>query len=175
MTEPTTTRPVAIRLDDLANLLTMTSVGDWDPTKHPDLAESWHRAAAIKDAAMAGEPAPSQEPQLPPGEYARVEIMGHDSVTGWVSDGTRAGMPVMIVRDWDGRVVREVPGHALYQFFPLATPLRRPDPLSVLPPGVAMELPAAEAYEGFYGEADDDGPADAFPGHQGPDDTAILG
>lgn len=164
MTEPTSTRPVAIRLNDLANLLTMTSVGDWDPTKHPDLAESWHRAAAIKDAAMAGQPVPQPEPGLPPGEFARVEIMGHDSVTGWVTDGTRAGVPVMIVRDWDGRVLREVPGQSLYQFFPLATPLRRPDPLPFPDATVALAVPAAEPYDGYYSSAaKDDEPADAFP------------
>jgi hypothetical protein len=67
------------------------------------------------------------EPPLPPGEYARVEIMGHDYHTGWVSDGERAGVKVMVIRDWDGRVLAEVPGQSLYKFVPLPTPLKRPD------------------------------------------------
>ena len=79
-------------------------------------------------------PAPEAKPDppLPPGEYARVEIMGHDQVTGWVTDGMRAGVPVLVIRDWDGRVLREVPGQSLYQFVPLATPLKRPDPVAAL-------------------------------------------
>lgn len=70
---------------------------------------------------------PPQEP-LPEGEYARVEVMGHASHTGWVTESTRAGQPVMVIRDWDGQVVAEVPGHSLYRFLPLATPQKRPDP-----------------------------------------------
>lgn len=68
------------------------------------------------------------EAPLPDGEYARVEIMGHDEHTGWVTEGTRAGQPVMVVSDWDGQVIAEVPGHSLYRFVPLATPLKRPEP-----------------------------------------------
>ena len=151
------TDTVVIRLDDLANLLTVTSVGDWDPAKHPELAESWHRVAAIKDAAMAGQPVPQPEPGLPPGEFATVHIMGHDQVTGWVTDGTRAGVPVMIVRDWDGRVVREIPGHALYQFVPLPTPLRAPEPLAELPAG---------HYEGDYSHEGGPHGCDCGPGER---------
>jgi hypothetical protein len=53
--------------------------------------------------------------------------MGHDSHTGFVTDGTRAGVPVLRIADWDGRVFVEVPGSALYAYRPLPTPLRRPD------------------------------------------------
>ena len=77
-------------------------------------------------------PPEPKDPALPPGEYARVEIMGHDYETGWVTDGMRAGVPVLVIRDWDGRVLREVPGQSLYQFVPLATPLKRPDPQQAL-------------------------------------------
>jgi hypothetical protein len=76
-------------------------------------------------------------PQLPAGEYARVEIMGHDDHTGWVSDGERAGVKVLVVRDWDGHTIAEVPGQSLYRFVPLPTPLRRPSsdrPRLALPP-----------------------------------------
>jgi hypothetical protein len=77
--------------------------------------------------------ASSPVPQLPEGEYARVEIMGHDYHTGWVSDGERAGVKVMVIRDWDGRVLAEVPGQSLYRFVPLPTPLKRPDERAALP------------------------------------------
>jgi hypothetical protein len=78
---------------------------------------------------------PEAEPPLPEGEWARVEILGHDQVTGWITEGTRAGAPVMVIRDWDGRVLREVPGHSLYQFVPLATPLKRPEPRAAITAG----------------------------------------
>jgi hypothetical protein len=101
-----------------------------------------------------------------------VEIMGHDSVTGWVTDGTRAGVPVMIVRDWNGRVMREVPGQSLYQFFPLATPLRRPEPgpLAALPAGEDGGYYPEGYFDGVPGPTDEDDhePADTFPGRNEP-------
>jgi hypothetical protein len=66
------------------------------------------------------------EPPLPPGEWARVEIMGHDSEYGWVTERTRAGVQVLVVSDWDGRVKAEIPGQSLYKFVPLPTPRNRP-------------------------------------------------
>ena len=85
-------------------------------------------------------------PPLPDGEYARVEILGHDSDTGWVTESTRAGQPVMVVRNWDGFVIAEVPGHSLYRFVPLATPLKRPEP----------RVPAAITPGDDYWDHDDD-------------------
>ena len=59
------------------------------------------------------------------------------------------------------------PPACLYQFVPLPTPLRRPEPLAELPAG---------HYEGYYyDDGEDAGPADAFAGHGGPDETAIPG
>jgi len=45
-----------------------------------------------------------------------------------VTESTRAGQPVMVVRNWEGFVIAEVPGHSLYRFVPLPTPQKRPDP-----------------------------------------------
>jgi len=98
------------------------------------------------------QPAAERDPSLPDGEYARVEIMGHDEHTGWVTESTRAGQPVMVIRGWDGLVIAEVPGHALYRFLPLPTPLRRPEPRA------AIAAAYADAAEDF-GESgyDDEG------------------
>jgi len=93
------------------------------------------------------------EPPLPGGEYARVEIMGHDEHTGWVTESTRAGQPVMVVRDWDGFVIAEVPGHSLYRFVPLATPLKRPDAAAE----TRRALPAGAAHDVHDGFGDRDG------------------
>ena len=103
--------------------------------KPPEDPALTNEALQYAERALNGEvPAPEAKPgpALPEGEYARVEIMGHDYETGWVTEGTRAGAPVMVIRDWDGRVLREVPGHSLYQFIPLATPLKRPEPQKAL-------------------------------------------
>ena len=94
----------------------------------------------------AGEGKP-EPPSLPDGEYARVEVMGHDQHTGWVTDGTRAGVPVLVVKDWDGRTIAEVPGGSLYRFVPLATPLKRPEPRGELAAWSAENLPADDDYE----------------------------
>lgn len=81
---------------------------------------------AIRKLASPVELDPEPEPR-PAGEYARVEVMGHVQHTGWVSDGNRAGVAVLVIRDWDNRVVAEVPGASLYRFVPLPTPLKRPE------------------------------------------------
>jgi hypothetical protein len=163
----TETETVTLRLDDVANLLTMSSVSDWDPTKHPEFAESFHRAAAVKDAAMAGQPAPSQEPGIPPGEYAMIELPGYVDHVGWLTDGTRAGQPVIVVSDRDGKKLAEVSPGAYRRIVPLQVP-ERPDPLPGLP-DATMALPAADAYEGYYPGDEHEGPADAFAGRTEPD------
>jgi hypothetical protein len=113
-------------------------------TGHDYAYEKIRQDAMAKDADCVAEP----EPALPDGEYARVEIMGHDCETGWVTDGTRAGVPVMVIRNHDGRVIREVPGHALFTFVPLPTPLKRP--------GVSLSPRAAIAAGDPWADARDD-------------------
>jgi 8-oxo-dGTP pyrophosphatase MutT (NUDIX family) len=109
-----------------------------DGIEQPNIAE-WITAAeltAVMDPQvhvmfrrLATRPAAPQAdgPPLPEGEYARVEIMGHDYHTGWVTERDRAGVRVLAIADWDGRVLAEVPGQSLYKFVPLPTPLKRPD------------------------------------------------
>ena len=41
--------------------------------------------------AAGGADARPDAPPMPDGEYARVEILGHDSHTGWVTESTRQG------------------------------------------------------------------------------------
>jgi len=111
------------------HLLVERAAANPDP---PEDAALTDEALQYARKALDGEVPPPFSLPLPPGEWARVEIMGHDQVTGWVTDGMRAGVPVLVIRDWDGRVLREVPGQSLYQFVPLATPLKRPDPVAAL-------------------------------------------
>lgn len=94
-------------------------------------AATWitsYRDLVAEYAAGKAEPAAEPEPApLPPGQFARVELMGHNPHTGWVTDGTRAGVPVMVISDWDGRVIAEAPGASLYRYVPLPTPQKRPE------------------------------------------------
>ena len=113
------------------HLLVERAEGNPDPPEDPQLtAEALQYARKALDGEIP--PPEPKDPALPPGEYATVHLMGHDCETGWVTDGMRAGVPVLVIRDWDGRVLREVPGQSLYQFVPLPTPLKRPDPQQAL-------------------------------------------
>jgi hypothetical protein len=125
--------PVMDLLETAWTIIANAGEGDWGslPSAWREAAERWrdryHAALAAYVARNPAPPAPA-EPPLPDGEYARVEVMGHDEHTGWVTKGGRAGVRVMVIRDWDGRTIAEVPGQSLYRFVPLATPLKRPAP-----------------------------------------------
>ena len=123
----------------------------------PSLKAAWNRLGEAVDppAGTTAQPEPAS-PSLPDGEYARVEVMGHDQHTGWVTDGTRAGIPVLVVKDWDGRTVAEVPGGSLYRFVPLPTPLKRPEPRRAL-----ASRPFGAALDDDYDEPDDGADHDA--------------
>ena len=126
--------------EELAGKLgvTQTAVSYWESGKRDlGVADLERIAFALGVRAWTLLPVPHQPetapPSLPDGEYARVEVMGHDQHTGWVSDGTRAGVPVLVVKDWDGRTIAEIPGGSLYRYVPLPTPLKRPEPQPALP------------------------------------------
>ena len=137
------------------HLLVERAAANPDP---PEDVASMNEALQYARKALDGEVPPPEpkDPALPPGEWARVEIMGHDQVTGWVTDGTRAGVPVLVIRDWDGRVLREVPGQSLYQFVPLPTPLKRPDPVAALPAPVWHPVPGGVDGDPWAGLDDDE-------------------
>jgi hypothetical protein len=83
--------------------------------------ESWDTSAAETDP----EPAP-----LPGGFYGRTELPGYRSNTGWITEETRFGVPIAVVRNWDGRIIAEmVPGPAC-RIVHLATPPRPLEPES---------------------------------------------
>ena len=168
MTEPDS-RPVAVPLWALDRLLSHFAADGWSRTDKPELGEAWDVLIAAKDAAL-GYPVPAaaQAPPLPPGRWGRVELPGYRQHTGWITEETRFGVQMAIVRNFDGieeAAVAVGPGSRVV-FLP--TPLRRPD-------AELAALPAADGYEGYYPEADeDDEPADAFAGHRGPDETAMF-
>lgn len=146
--------------------VTATAVSYWETGKRDiGIADLLRIADALGVTASSLLPVPHRgetEPvPLPEGEYATVHIMGHDYETGWVTDGIRAGVPVLVIRDWDGRVLREVPGQSLYQFVPLATPLKRPEPQKALAGGFGGVL-AQRAGADPWTDADADDENDPF-------------
>ena len=90
----------------------------------------------------------------PPGEYAQVQIMGHDERTGWVTDGSLAGSACLDVRDDAGRLIAKVPPHSVYLYLP------------VLPPGALrprLAIGAGHEPDGSGGfEEEDDYPEHPF-------------
>ena len=125
------------------------------PHEHSASAVRWedrYRALvagyAAAKAGKVAEAEPEPEPPLPPGQFARVELMGHNPHTGWVTDGTRAGVPVMVISDWDGLVIAEAPGASLYRYVPLPTPQKRPEPQKAI-------TGTGDTF-GFAGDVDDD-------------------
>ena len=83
--------------------------------------------------------APEAEPSLPDGIYARVELPGYRQHTGWVTEETRFGMQMAVIRDFDGRVLAEAALGPGCQVVHLPTPLKRPDP--------PLALEAGDSYE----------------------------
>ena len=124
---------IQVRRDDVQHIMSAAAVSE---------LENDAREAAWERLVVAIATQPAEQAPLPAGEYARVEVMGHDQHTGWVTDGTRAGVPVLVVKDWDGHTIAEVPGGSLYRFVPLPTPLKRPEPQRSLAAWSAENLPA---------------------------------
>lgn len=88
----------------------------------PQVHVMYGRLAALHP--VAGEPA---DPPLPEGEFGRVDLPGYRNHTGWVTEETRFGVQVAMVRDWDGHVLAEVAMGPGCQFVHLPTPLKRPE------------------------------------------------
>jgi hypothetical protein len=91
--------------------------GEFYPCKPGIFAETYEPVA---------EP-PPDEPLLPEGEFGRIELPGYRQHTGWVTEETRFGAQVAVVRDWRGLVLAEVVIGPGSQFVHLPTPLRRPE------------------------------------------------
>lgn len=90
----------------------------------------------LDDARQPGVPAPGpEESPLPDGFFGRVELPGWRNHTGWITEETRFGAQVAVVRDWNGGVIAEVCIGPMCQVIHLQTPLRRPEPVAALPAG----------------------------------------
>jgi hypothetical protein len=131
---------ITVRRDDLETVMAiaavdMAIVAVEERDIRQEVADAWQRLTEAKDASAEAEP----EPPLPDGEFGHVELPGFVQHTGWVTEGTRAGCPVLVIRDWDGRKIAEVVPQAMRQFIALPTPLKRPESQAALPAGAGLD------------------------------------
>ena len=68
------------------------------------------------------------ESPLPEGVFARIELPGYRQHTGWITEETRFGQQMAVVRDWDGREVAIAVLGPGCQVVILPTPRKRPEP-----------------------------------------------
>jgi hypothetical protein len=116
----------AVRKDDLDVLVVAC-------LKHlPDDVSEDVRAAFIRlDDARHEAPAASEPDPLPDGVFGRIELPGWRNHTGWITDETRFGIQMAVVRDRAGAVLAEVAVGPGCQLVRLAPPLQSPEPLAI--------------------------------------------
>ena len=111
---------------------TQTAVSYWEAGKRdPGVPDLLRVAVALGVSAgtLLPDTAPkADEPALPEGIYGRIEIPGMRSDTGWITEGTRGGQTVLVVRDWNGCPLGEYILGPACRLVHLPTPLKRPDP-----------------------------------------------
>lgn len=99
------------------------------------------------EAAMAA--SASEEPRLPEGEYAIVEVMGHRTLVGRISEVERFGAKLMAIEPlYQGALLPAVMvgGASIYQLTPCTAEValrRAPKSAYQLPASVAITLPDA--------------------------------
>jgi hypothetical protein len=131
MTSPSA-ETVTVRKDDLELLQKVCACYAPHPSTD-DIREVMERTlAAMRDPETGPEPA--GEPPRPDGFYGRVEIPGMRNHTGWVTEETRFGAQLAVVRDWDGGVIAEMGIGAACRVLHLPTPLKRPEPPKAITP-----------------------------------------
>lgn len=164
------TETVAVRRDDLRLLMQNAAAAPQTPESEPHLSEALARCGEAMDVpaetappffgatattpepGLSGDAAAALEPPLPDGQFGRVELPGYRQHTGWITEETRFGVQMAVIRDWDGREMAAAVIGANSQVVYLPTPLKRPDSALAL-------LAAAEKDDGFYEpDCDDEEP-----------------
>lgn len=106
----------------------------------------------LDDARQPGREAAEPEP-LPDGVFGRIELPGWRNHTGWITDETRFGIQMAVVRDRAGIVLAEVAVGPGCQLVRLAPPLQVAAPQAALPPGAG----SSDGADPDDDEDDDDG------------------
>jgi len=142
-----TGEPVTVRRDDLDTLIKacLRYLPGMPDDPDPDLQAAFNR---LNDARYDGDADADEEPAAPepPGRYGRVEIPGYRENEGWISEETRFGLPVAVIRDRDGTETAAVAIGPLSRIVWLPVPGLRPEPRLALPAGDSV----------WDGDGDDD-------------------
>jgi len=142
-------------LDILVAACTSYLPADVNPEVHEAfgrLLEGFDEAHGIKDQAAG---------PLPPGRFGRVEIPGYRENEGWISEETRFGLQVAVVRDREGCETAAIGIGPLCRVVWLPVPSPRPEPRLALPPG---DPDVAWAGEDDDEDDEDDEVYEAAPG-----------
>jgi len=133
-----------VRKDDL-DVLVVACLKYLPDSLDPDIQSAFLR---VNTARQAPPEIPAQEPApLPPGRYGRVEIPGYRENEGWISEETRFGLQVAVVRDREGTETAAVGIGPLCRVVWLPVPEADPEPVLALPAGGSP----------WAGQDDDDG------------------
>ena len=123
------TETVTVRRDDLELLQKVCACYAPHPATD-DIREVMERTLAALGAPGGTDEEPA-DPR-PEGFYGRVEIPGMRNHTGWVTEETRFGTQLAVVRDWNGVVIAEMGIGPACRVLHLPTPLKRPEPVAAL-------------------------------------------
>ena len=120
--------------------VTQTAVGRWEAGKRDmGVAGLLRIAEACRVPASSLLPAEHCEPPAPdpgpPGRYGRIEIPGYRENEGWISEETRFGLQVAVVRDREGTETAAIGMGPLCRIVWLPAPALRPAPRLALPSG----------------------------------------
>lgn len=129
-----TGEPVTVRKDDLDTLIAacLRYLPGMPDDPDPDIRAAFIRlnGARYENDDTDEEPASIPAP-VPPGRYGRVEIPGYRENEGWISEETRFGLQVAVVRDRDGTETAAVGVGPLCRVVWLPVPAPQPEPLAL--------------------------------------------
>ena len=130
---PPENETVPVRKDDLDTLVAAcTSYLPADV--NPEVTEAFSRVLEPFDEVHGiGEEVPASP--SPPGRYGRIEIPGYRENTGWITEETRFGLQVAVVRDKGGEETAMVTPGPACRIVWLAVPVSQREPAAALPAG----------------------------------------
>jgi hypothetical protein len=128
--ETAETETVTVLRDDLELLRKVCACYAPHPPAD-DISEAMGRTlTALRDRDV-----PPEASLLPPGRYGRVEIPGYRENEGWISEETRFGLQVAVVRDRDGTETAAIGIGPLCRVVWLPVPELHLEPRLALPAG----------------------------------------
>lgn len=132
-----------IRADDLRLVMELATA--LDETERVPLNEALARLGeALASAKDAG--------TRPPGVYGRLELPGYRENEGWITEETRFGLQMAVVRNRAGQVTAEVSLGPACRFVHL------PEPAASEPEAGPLALPAGDPWDGERNDPHEEAP-----------------